>query len=163
MAKRKRPVLRSSAAAKGGSRKWSILLCWGKDYNIMQSRGEVFISYSQDDVKHVQRVLHLSNKLRSEGIDCVLDQYESSPKEGWPRWMDKKIREALPVAIGAFSHFLHLYWILGIILVVVLTPIGYLLLNIIPKDELTEIVQSLGLEVVFRRIRVLNKLLLKKK
>jgi len=60
----------------------------------MQSRGEVFISYSQDDVKHVQRVLHLSNKLRSEGIDCVLDQYESSPKEGWPRWMDKKIRDA---------------------------------------------------------------------
>jgi len=56
--------------------------------------GEVFISYSHDSANHVKRVLDLSNKLRSEGIDCVLDQYESTPPEGWPRWMDKKIRDA---------------------------------------------------------------------
>lgn len=59
----------------------------------MTEMGEVFISYSHDNVEHVQRVLDLSNKLRSEGIDCVLDQYESSPPEGWPRWMDRKIRD----------------------------------------------------------------------
>ncbi len=60
--------------------------------------GEVFLSYSHDSVEHAKRVLDLSNKLRSEirfgGIDCVLDQYEESPPEGWPRWMDKKIRDA---------------------------------------------------------------------
>lgn len=56
--------------------------------------GEVFISYSHDNVEHVNRILKLSNKLRSEGIDCVLDQYETSPPEGWPRWMDRKIRNA---------------------------------------------------------------------
>ncbi|WDN87863.1 hypothetical protein BuS5_00831 [Desulfosarcina sp. BuS5] len=60
----------------------------------MNDIGEVFISYSHDNVEHIQRVLELSNKLRSEGIDCVLDQYEVSPSEGWPRWMDKKIRDA---------------------------------------------------------------------
>jgi len=38
--------------------------------------------------------LQLSNRLRAEGVDCVLDQYEISPPEGWPRWMDKKIRDA---------------------------------------------------------------------
>ena len=59
----------------------------------MESTGEVFISYSHDDVNHVQRVLDLSNKLRAEGVDCVLDQYEASPPEGWPLWMDKKIRD----------------------------------------------------------------------
>jgi len=55
---------------------------------------EVFLSYSYDDEKHVQTVLELSNRLRDEGVECVLDQYEQSPPEGWPRWMDRKIREA---------------------------------------------------------------------
>ena len=55
---------------------------------------EVFISYSHDDPAHIARVLALSNKLRSEGVNCVLDQYEESPAEGWPRWMDRKIRSA---------------------------------------------------------------------
>lgn len=56
--------------------------------------GEVFISYSWDSEEHVRAVLDLSNRLRSEGVDCVLDQYEESPPEGWPRWMDRKIRDA---------------------------------------------------------------------
>jgi hypothetical protein len=56
--------------------------------------GTVFISYSYDSSDHVQTVLSLSNKLRSQGIDCVLDQYESCPPEGWPRWMDREIAKA---------------------------------------------------------------------
>jgi len=60
----------------------------------MDNFEEVFISYSHDSVDYIKKVLTLSNQLRSEGIDCVLDQYESSPPEGWPRWMDSKIRNA---------------------------------------------------------------------
>lgn len=56
--------------------------------------GRVFISYSHDSPEHAGIVLSLSNRLRSEGIDCVLDQYESSPPEGWPRWMDREIGKA---------------------------------------------------------------------
>jgi len=57
--------------------------------------GEVFISYSWDSEAHVRGVLQLSNRLRSEeGINCVLDQYEVSPPEGWPRWMERKIRDS---------------------------------------------------------------------
>lgn len=56
--------------------------------------GTVFISYSHDSSDHVRAVLTLSNKLRSEGIDCVLDQYEACPPEGWPRWMDREINKA---------------------------------------------------------------------
>jgi hypothetical protein len=56
--------------------------------------GEVFVSYSWDSPEHIRTVLELSNRLRSDGIDCVLDQYEVSPPEGWPRWMDRKIRDA---------------------------------------------------------------------
>ena len=55
---------------------------------------KVFISYSHDTPAHADRVLSLSNQLRSDGIDCLLDQYEPVPSEGWPRWMDKQIQNA---------------------------------------------------------------------
>lgn len=60
----------------------------------MPATDEVFLSYSHDSADHVRNALELANRLRSEGVDCVLDQYESSPPEGWPRWMDKRIRES---------------------------------------------------------------------
>jgi hypothetical protein len=60
---------------------------------------EVFVSYTQESVEQSERVLQLSNRLRSEGVDCVLDQYETSPPEGWPRWMDRKIRDAKYVIV----------------------------------------------------------------
>lgn len=54
----------------------------------------VFISYSHDSKEHQDKVLKLSNKLRSEGIDCALDQYEDSPPEGWPKWMDRGVKNS---------------------------------------------------------------------
>jgi len=48
---------------------------------------KVFISYSHDSEEHKQCVLKLANRLREEAVDCNIDQYESSPSEGWPRWM----------------------------------------------------------------------------
>jgi len=54
----------------------------------------VFISYSHDSPEHMDRVLTLSNHLRQDGLDCLIDQYEESPPEGWPRWMDNRIGEA---------------------------------------------------------------------
>ena len=54
----------------------------------------VFISYSHDSPEHADRVLALSDHLRADGIDCILDQYEDSPPEGFPRWMDRQIHAA---------------------------------------------------------------------
>ncbi|MFQ5674101.1 MAG: tetratricopeptide repeat protein, partial [Nitrospinales bacterium] len=42
----------------------------------------------------MDRVLDLSNALRTQGVDCWIDQYEESPSEGWPRWMKKRIEES---------------------------------------------------------------------
>ena len=39
-------------------------------------------------------MLKLSNRLRNEGVDCNIDQYETSPPEGWPRWMTNQIETA---------------------------------------------------------------------
>jgi hypothetical protein len=60
----------------------------------MDEQPKVFVSYSHDSVEHGNSVWAFAEKLRSEGIDCILDQYETSPPEGWPRWMDKQIRDA---------------------------------------------------------------------
>ena len=57
------------------------------------SKPTVFVSYSHDSKEHLGWVLELADRLRSEGVDCVLDQYEEAPEEGWPRWMDDHIRE----------------------------------------------------------------------
>jgi TIR domain len=55
---------------------------------------KVLISYSHDSPEHAQRVLELANRLRADGIDCTIDQYVVVPPEGWPRWMDKQIRDS---------------------------------------------------------------------
>jgi hypothetical protein len=53
----------------------------------------VFISYSHDSTEHEERVLALANRLRSDGVDAIIDQGESPP-EGWPLWMERQIDEA---------------------------------------------------------------------
>lgn len=55
---------------------------------------KIFISYSHDSDAHKERVLELSNKLREDGIDCDIDQYNPAPQQGWPRWMMQSIQEA---------------------------------------------------------------------
>lgn len=55
----------------------------------------VFISYSHDSDEHRRRVLALSERLRSDGIDTRLDQYvNGTPPEGWPRWMMNQVDDA---------------------------------------------------------------------
>ncbi len=59
----------------------------------------VFISYSHDSEDHAKRVLNLSEHLRKDGIETILDQYfpSGSPPEGWPRWMMNGLEKATRV------------------------------------------------------------------
>ncbi|MBN1932103.1 MAG: TIR domain-containing protein [Desulfobacterales bacterium] len=54
---------------------------------------KVFISYSHDSSEHAVRVLALTDRLIQDGLDCILDQYEGNPPEGWPLWMDRQIEQ----------------------------------------------------------------------
>lgn len=65
----------------------------------------VFISYSQDNIAFADKVLAFSNRLRSEGIDAILDQYEEAPSEGWPRWAEKSINNADYVIVVASKGY----------------------------------------------------------
>ncbi|MEK6289303.1 MAG: TIR and AAA domain-containing protein [Acidobacteriota bacterium] len=54
----------------------------------MESNSKIFISYSHDSDAHREKVLALSERLRADGIETLLDQYvNGSPEQGWPRWM----------------------------------------------------------------------------
>lgn len=55
---------------------------------------KVFISYSHDSDEHREQVLALSDRLRTDGIDCDIDRYNPAPEQGWPRWMMQGIQQA---------------------------------------------------------------------
>ena len=74
-------------------------------YNNVPKSSRVFISYSHDSPKHKQSVLRLSNRLRSEGVDCNIDQYETCPPEGWFLWMVNQIEEADFVIIVCTENY----------------------------------------------------------
>jgi hypothetical protein len=53
----------------------------------------VFISYSWDDERHKQWVRDLAARMRSDGIDVKLDQWETVPGDQLPKFMEHSIRE----------------------------------------------------------------------
>ncbi|MGU3470853.1 toll/interleukin-1 receptor domain-containing protein [Paenibacillus sp. D51F] len=68
---------------------------------------KIFLSYCQKSIEFSDEVLKFSNKLRSEGIDTILDQYEESPKEGWPRWMENSINESDYIILICNQEYLN--------------------------------------------------------
>ena len=62
--------------------------------NATEKSIKVFISYSHDSSEHAEQVLALSNRLRADGIDAMIDQYVVPPPEDWKLWMEKQIRDA---------------------------------------------------------------------
>lgn len=51
----------------------------------------IFISYSHDSLNYMETVLGIANRLRKDHFDASIDQYETSPPEGWPAWMAKQV------------------------------------------------------------------------
>ena len=66
---------------------------------------KVFISYSHDSQAHKDRVLELANRLRQDGLDCTIDQYEESPPEGWQRWMLNQVEAASFVLVACTEQY----------------------------------------------------------
>jgi tetratricopeptide (TPR) repeat protein len=65
----------------------------------------VFISYSHDSPEHEANVLALANRLRDDGIDAVLDQYQSFPTEGWDLWGQRQILAARFVLVACTATY----------------------------------------------------------
>lgn len=54
----------------------------------------VLISYSHESDEHRAQVLALSDRLRGDGVDAVIDRYTPAPDVGWPRWIVDQIEQA---------------------------------------------------------------------
>jgi TIR domain len=67
---------------------------------------KVFISYSHDTVEHQERVLGLADRLRADGIDAEIDQYNAAPPEGWPLWCERQI-DAADVVLMVCTETYH--------------------------------------------------------
>jgi tetratricopeptide (TPR) repeat protein len=71
---------------------------------------KVFISYSHDSDAHREFVRGISDRLRSEGLDCLIDLYVNGfPPEGWQRWMENQIESADFVLLVCTETYLRRY------------------------------------------------------
>jgi len=51
----------------------------------------VFISYTHDGPDHEAKVRQVADRLREDGIDAMIDQYEPAPTIPWPQWMFQQL------------------------------------------------------------------------
>jgi len=68
---------------------------------------KTFISYSHDSNEHKRTVRELADRLRAQGIDCSLDQYEESPESGWIAWMEGELRTSSYVIVLCSPGYLE--------------------------------------------------------
>jgi hypothetical protein len=54
-----------------------------------------FISYAHETVAYTDKVRLLADRLRTFGIDVDIDQYNAHPREGWPKWMERRMSSDL--------------------------------------------------------------------
>jgi|GEM_PF-1582775 len=76
-----------------------------QEMNLDSVSPKVFISYSHDSQEHKDQVLELADRLREDGIDCTIDQYEESPAEGWQRWMLNQVEKATFVLVACTEQY----------------------------------------------------------
>ena len=57
----------------------------------MAEHPKIFISYSHDSPEHKQWVLELSEKLRHNGVDVILDQWDLGPGDDVTQFMERSI------------------------------------------------------------------------
>ncbi len=71
---------------------------------------KVFISYSHDSEQHKELILALADRLRREGVDCMIDQYINGfPPENWQRWMETQIENSDFVLVVCTPRYLKRY------------------------------------------------------
>lgn len=68
---------------------------------------KVFISYSHDSPDHKRWVANLATRLRENGIDVVLDQWDLGLGDDVPKFMEKSVTEADRVLMICTEKYVH--------------------------------------------------------
>lgn len=67
----------------------------------------VFISYSHDSQEHKRWVLDLATRLRSSGIDAILDQWELGPGSDLPQFMEQNLARSSRVLMICTERYVE--------------------------------------------------------
>jgi hypothetical protein len=67
----------------------------------------VFISYSHDSQEHKHWVLELATRLRSSGIDAILDQWELGPGSDLPQFMEQNLARSSRVLMICTERYVE--------------------------------------------------------
>ena len=54
----------------------------------------VFISYAWESPGHKRGVLDFADRLRADGVEAWIDEYDAHQPDPWPRWMNRQIEAA---------------------------------------------------------------------
>lgn len=71
------------------------------------SAPSVFISYSHDSQEHKQWVLNFATRLRSSGVDAILDQWELGPGSDLPHFMEQNLARAARVIMICTERYVE--------------------------------------------------------
>ena len=55
---------------------------------------KIFISYSHDSQEHKKWVLDLATRLRNNGVDAIIDQWELRPGDDLPHFMETHLADS---------------------------------------------------------------------
>ena len=73
----------------------------------MAEHPKVFISYSHDSPEHKQWVSELGAKLRHNGVDAILDQWDLGPGDDVTQFMERGIRDSNRVLVVCTDRYVR--------------------------------------------------------
>ena len=71
----------------------------------MKRAPRVFISYAHQSERVAKLVLGLARRLRENGVDARIDQFELSPAEGWPAWIQEQVASSDYILVICTSRY----------------------------------------------------------
>jgi len=68
---------------------------------------KVFVSYSHDSQEHKQWVLDLATRLRTSGVDAILDQWDLGPGGDLPHFMEQSIASSSRILMVCTERYVQ--------------------------------------------------------
>lgn len=68
---------------------------------------KVFISYSHDSLEHKKWVLDLATRLRNNGVDAIIDQWELKPGDDLPHFMEQQLSSSDKVLMICSENYVE--------------------------------------------------------
>jgi len=68
---------------------------------------KVFISYSHDSITHKKWVLDLATRMRNNGIDSIIDQWELKPGDDLPHFMETHLADSDKIIMICSENYVN--------------------------------------------------------